>query len=171
MDFGRLRPPNFPTIRLSQLAQLYHQHPRPFSLLSKRSHLKIWTGFVQLVFLNIGKPIILLKKNPPRVPSVCPNLFLTYWWSIRWYHCALPMLKFRRDLLVKNSFGGLDRCLLKKIGSLKGFQIWDSPSNPLWTRNPFCNLKKIIAIKKSACIARLDFISSTISPKFMMWVV
>lgn len=35
VNFGRLRPPNFPTIRLSQLAQLYHQHPRPFSLLIK----------------------------------------------------------------------------------------------------------------------------------------
>lgn len=35
VNFRRLRQPNFPTIRLSQLAQLYHQHPRPFSLLIK----------------------------------------------------------------------------------------------------------------------------------------
>jgi hypothetical protein len=30
-QFFRLRPPNFPTIRLSQLAMLYHQHPNLFS--------------------------------------------------------------------------------------------------------------------------------------------
>ena len=31
LQFFRLRPPNFPTIRLSQLAQLYHQHPSLFT--------------------------------------------------------------------------------------------------------------------------------------------
>lgn len=31
MQFFRLRPPNFPTIRLSQLATLYHQNPNLFS--------------------------------------------------------------------------------------------------------------------------------------------
>ena len=32
-NFRQLRPPNFPTIRLSQLAQLYVQNPRPFAQL------------------------------------------------------------------------------------------------------------------------------------------
>ena len=31
LQFFRLRPPNFPTIRLSQLAMLYHQHPSLFT--------------------------------------------------------------------------------------------------------------------------------------------
>lgn len=31
LQFFRLRPPNFPTIRLSQLASLYHQHPSLFT--------------------------------------------------------------------------------------------------------------------------------------------
>lgn len=31
LQFFRLRPPNFPTIRLSQLAMLYHQHPNVFT--------------------------------------------------------------------------------------------------------------------------------------------
>ncbi|MEO8774613.1 MAG: DUF2851 family protein, partial [Gelidibacter sp.] len=31
LQFFRLRPPNFPTIRLSQLASLYHQHPNLFT--------------------------------------------------------------------------------------------------------------------------------------------
>ncbi|MBJ7879039.1 DUF2851 family protein [Gelidibacter salicanalis] len=31
LQFFRLRPPNFPTIRLSQLAMLYHQHPNFFT--------------------------------------------------------------------------------------------------------------------------------------------
>ena len=31
LQFFRLRPPNFPTIRLSQLAMLYHQHPNLFA--------------------------------------------------------------------------------------------------------------------------------------------
>lgn len=33
LQFFRLRPPNFPTIRLSQLAMLYHQHPNLFTKL------------------------------------------------------------------------------------------------------------------------------------------
>jgi len=33
LQFFRLRPPNFPTIRLSQLANLYHQHQNLFSKL------------------------------------------------------------------------------------------------------------------------------------------
>lgn len=40
VQFSRLRPPNFPTIRLSQLAQFYAQYPRPFSQLIKAQELK-----------------------------------------------------------------------------------------------------------------------------------
>jgi hypothetical protein len=39
VHFSRLRPPNFPTVRLSQLAEFYTQHPRPFSQLIEAQHL------------------------------------------------------------------------------------------------------------------------------------
>ena len=39
VNFSRLRPPNFPTIRLSQLAEFYTQNPRPFSQLIEAEQL------------------------------------------------------------------------------------------------------------------------------------
>jgi hypothetical protein len=40
VHFFRLRPPNFPTIRLSQLAQIYFKYPQLFNLLVKASTVK-----------------------------------------------------------------------------------------------------------------------------------
>jgi len=45
MQFFRLRPPNFPTIRLSQLANLYHQNP---NLFSKVNEVKNLEGFYEI---------------------------------------------------------------------------------------------------------------------------
>lgn len=39
-NFGRLRPQNFPTIRLAQLASLYHQTPTLFRVLRQQKDLK-----------------------------------------------------------------------------------------------------------------------------------
>ncbi len=49
LQFFRLRPPNFPTIRLSQLASLYHQH---YNLFSKMITIKTLDGFYDLFKLN-----------------------------------------------------------------------------------------------------------------------
>jgi len=40
LQFFRLRPPNFPTIRLSQLANLYHEHQNLFSKVIELNQLK-----------------------------------------------------------------------------------------------------------------------------------
>lgn len=40
VQFGRLRPHNFPTLRLAQLAQLYHQFPQLFERIHQLSHLE-----------------------------------------------------------------------------------------------------------------------------------
>lgn len=45
LQFFRLRPPNFPTIRLSQLANLYHQHQNLFSKVMETINIE---GFYQL---------------------------------------------------------------------------------------------------------------------------
>lgn len=47
--FSKLRPPNFPTVRLSQLANLYHQHQNLFSKLIETNYIE---GFYH-IFCNV----------------------------------------------------------------------------------------------------------------------
>jgi hypothetical protein len=62
--FSKLRPPNFPTIRLSQLANLYHLHQNLFSkLISTKTISEIYTIFEKVKardywfnHFNFGKP-------------------------------------------------------------------------------------------------------------------
>ncbi len=42
--FGRMRPANFPSIRLAQFAMLYHRHPQLFDLLIHKTDPALWAG-------------------------------------------------------------------------------------------------------------------------------
>ncbi|NBR73956.1 MAG: DUF2851 family protein [Flavobacteriia bacterium] len=44
VQFARLRPPNFPTLRLAQLACLYHEKNQLFQAVLSARGLLIWTG-------------------------------------------------------------------------------------------------------------------------------
>ncbi|KGL64117.1 DUF2851 family protein [Polaribacter sp. Hel1_85] len=50
-SFFRMRPPNFPTIRIAQLISLYHIHQNLFSLMMKIETLK---GFYELFEINVN---------------------------------------------------------------------------------------------------------------------
>lgn len=69
--FLRLRPPNFPTIRLSQLAQLYYREPNLFSKITEAESIaelyRIFDGIAASEYwddkFNFGKPSSLSPKN------------------------------------------------------------------------------------------------------------
>ncbi|MEO1254444.1 MAG: DUF2851 family protein, partial [Bacteroidota bacterium] len=46
--FGKLRPPNFPTVRLAQLASLYHQYPKLFNGLIETENVKDLKSFFKV---------------------------------------------------------------------------------------------------------------------------
>lgn len=70
LQFFRLRPPNFPTIRLSQLANLYHQHQNIFSRIIESDSVediytlfKVGTSSFWETHYTLGKTSKQLKKK------------------------------------------------------------------------------------------------------------
>ena len=63
LQFFRLRPPNFPTIRLSQLANLYSKHQNLFSKVIELNKLEDFYELLKYQLLSFGKRITRFKKN------------------------------------------------------------------------------------------------------------
>jgi len=63
VQFFRLRPPNFPTIRLSQLTNLYHQNQNLFSKVMAINELEHFYELFRVSTQNIGKHIIHFKNH------------------------------------------------------------------------------------------------------------
>ena len=76
MQFFRLRPPNFPTIRLAQLAQLYHTNKTVFSQLMTLERYDDFHLFLIVERQPFGIPIILLRNLQKNDQSKCQDPLL-----------------------------------------------------------------------------------------------
>ena len=74
VQFFKHRPDNFPTIRLSQLANLYHKQQNLFSKISDLNSVEAIYEVFSVSVAHIGKPIINLIKKVRRKRKLCLNL-------------------------------------------------------------------------------------------------
>ena len=75
VQFSRLRPQNFPTIRLSQLAQFYHFNPRPFSLLTAAQELKDLDWILKVGVSDFWKTHFTFDKEGKSTPKKLSKSF------------------------------------------------------------------------------------------------
>ncbi len=75
VEFSRLRPPNFPTIRLSQLAQFYHLNQRPFSSLIAANHLKDLHWILKVGVSDFWKTHFTFDKEGKSTPKKLSKSF------------------------------------------------------------------------------------------------
>ena len=67
--FFRLRPTNFPTIRLAQLAWLLHQKPKILALVQKAKTIEEWYDVLDAKTMSFWKHIITLIRLPKNVQT------------------------------------------------------------------------------------------------------
>ncbi|MEM6516070.1 MAG: DUF2851 family protein [Bacteroidota bacterium] len=76
LKFFRLRPPNFPTIRLSQLANLYHRVPNLFSNIIEAKHLNEFYDLFLVGVSDFWKTHYTFEKESKPSPKVLTKSFM-----------------------------------------------------------------------------------------------
>jgi hypothetical protein len=103
LQFFRLRPPNFPTIRLSQLAMLYHKHQNLFSKLMAAQTLKEFYELLDISSSSFWKTHYTFGKQSKTSTKNLTNSFI--------------------DLVLINTILPLKFCYTKHLGQKVNEQI------------------------------------------------
>jgi hypothetical protein len=76
IHFFRLRPPNFPTIRLSQLASLYHQHQNVFSKIIQSNQIEDFYTLFKVEASEYWKTHYTFQKKSKSVSKILSKSFI-----------------------------------------------------------------------------------------------
>lgn len=97
--FSKVRPGNFPTIRIAQLAALMHQHPELYHIINDASHAKDWIQSVEIVSSPYWEKHYLFAKSTKERSammgsSMIDNLLI---------NCIIPFLLYLSEWVSDHS--------------------------------------------------------------------
>jgi len=110
MQFKGLRPPNFPTIRLSQLAQFYTQNPRPFSRLIQADNLMEFDWIRKVGVSPFWETHYTFDKSSPKKSKKISQPFL----NLLLINTLIPL----RFAYYQSQGGNAEEKILQWIGAL-----------------------------------------------------
>ena len=147
--FGRLRPPNFPTIRLAQLASLYHFNKNLFSKLLEAKRLNDFKVLFQVNISSFWQQHYTFLKPTKKISKRITDNFV----SLQLLNAILPLIYcyYKQKGIDKSTFifDIISQLPPEKNSIIEGFSKLAIPANNalktqslLQLKNMYCNMHK-----------------------------
>jgi hypothetical protein len=97
--YSKVRPGNFPTIRIAQLASLIHNHPDLFHIINDAVHIKQWLKSVEIMSSPYWQEHYRFAKKSKERPAIMGSSMI----NNLLINCIIPFLIYLSDWVTDHS--------------------------------------------------------------------